>query len=202
MSQTPAIISWSGIFFYPSKEKKKKSANRFISCVWGTKLAGGGGYWRRSTDSSDAKIVSCNLRKVWNPAGIVLFLSLQLYCAVLCCAQSHPTLVIPWTVAHQAPLSVRFPQQEYWSGVPFPLPGDVVSLTAEEEKVFLEPLRVPDWVWTLNWQRLTGDTHTNVFNVNCKRHRSFITKWRWAEESEIWVCLSQIWWRGQSRRNT
>ena len=24
MSQTPAIISWSGIFFYPSKEKKKK----------------------------------------------------------------------------------------------------------------------------------------------------------------------------------
>ena len=34
-------------------------------------------------------------------------------------AQSCPTLAIPWTVAHQAPLSVGFPRQEYWCGVPF-----------------------------------------------------------------------------------
>ena len=31
----------------------------------------------------------------------------------------------PWTVAHQAPLSKRFSRQEYWSGVPFPPPGDL-----------------------------------------------------------------------------
>ena len=31
----------------------------------------------------------------------------------------------PWTVAHQAPLSMRFPRQEYWSGLPFPSPGDL-----------------------------------------------------------------------------
>ena len=31
--------------------------------------------------------------------------------------------VTPWTVAHQAPLSVGFPRQEYWSGLPFPSPG-------------------------------------------------------------------------------
>ena len=30
----------------------------------------------------------------------------------------------PWTVAHQAPLSMGFPRQEYWSGLPFPSPGD------------------------------------------------------------------------------
>ena len=29
----------------------------------------------------------------------------------------------PWTVAHQAPLSVGFSRQEYWSGLPFPPPG-------------------------------------------------------------------------------
>ena len=29
-----------------------------------------------------------------------------------------------WTMAHQAPLSVGFPRQEYWSGLPFPFPGD------------------------------------------------------------------------------
>ena len=31
----------------------------------------------------------------------------------------------PWTVAHQAPLSVRFSRQEYWSGLPFPSTGDL-----------------------------------------------------------------------------
>ena len=31
----------------------------------------------------------------------------------------------PWTVAHQAPLSMGFPRQEYWSGLPFPSLEDV-----------------------------------------------------------------------------
>ena len=30
---------------------------------------------------------------------------------------------VPWTVAHQVPLSMVFPRQEYWSGLPFPPPG-------------------------------------------------------------------------------
>ena len=30
---------------------------------------------------------------------------------------------IPWTVAHQAPVSMGFSRQEYWSGLPFPSPG-------------------------------------------------------------------------------
>ena len=34
-----------------------------------------------------------------------------------------PTLETPWTVARQAPLSVGFSRQEYWSGLPFPSPG-------------------------------------------------------------------------------
>ena len=33
------------------------------------------------------------------------------------------TLVTPWTLARQAPLSMGFPRQEYWSGLPFPFPG-------------------------------------------------------------------------------
>ena len=31
----------------------------------------------------------------------------------------------PWTVAHQALLSIGFSRQEYWSGLPFPTPGDL-----------------------------------------------------------------------------
>ena len=33
--------------------------------------------------------------------------------------------VTPWTVALQAPLSMGFPRQDYWSGLPFPSPGDL-----------------------------------------------------------------------------
>ena len=40
-------------------------------------------------------------------------------------AQLCPTLCDPWTVAHQAPLSVGFSSQEYWSGLPFPPAGDL-----------------------------------------------------------------------------
>ena len=46
----------------------------------------------------------------------------------VCCAQSpsHVQLfATPWTVAHQAPLSVEFFRQEYWSGLPLPPPGDL-----------------------------------------------------------------------------
>ena len=33
--------------------------------------------------------------------------------------------VTPWTIAHQALLSTEFSKQEYWSGLPFPSPGDL-----------------------------------------------------------------------------
>ena len=32
---------------------------------------------------------------------------------------------IPWTAADEAPLSMGFPGQEYWSGLPIPSPGDL-----------------------------------------------------------------------------
>ena len=44
-----------------------------------------------------------------------------------CClvAKSCLTLWDPWSVAYKAPLSLRFPGQEYWSGLPFLSPGDL-----------------------------------------------------------------------------
>ena len=36
--------------------------------------------------------------------------------------QSCPTLATPWTAAYQAPPSMGFSRQEYWSGVPLPSP--------------------------------------------------------------------------------
>ena len=43
------------------------------------------------------------------------------------CSVANPMLLcpIPWTVACQVPLTVGFPRQEYWSGLPFPSPGNL-----------------------------------------------------------------------------
>ena len=50
-------------------------------------------------------------------------------------AKSCLNLVTPWTVACQAPLSMGFSKQEYWSGLPFPPPGDLPGLGIEPESL-------------------------------------------------------------------
>ena len=40
-------------------------------------------------------------------------------------AKSCPALVTPWTIAREAPPSMGFSRQEYWSGLPFPSPGNL-----------------------------------------------------------------------------
>ena len=41
------------------------------------------------------------------------------------------TLVTPWTVTCQAPQSVGFSRQEYWSGLPFPSPGSPLNISSQ-----------------------------------------------------------------------
>ena len=60
----------------------------------------------------------------------MLALSCMCVCVCVCVcvrtrvrSQSHPTLCRPTTVAHQTPLSMGLPRQEYCSGLPFPSPG-------------------------------------------------------------------------------
>ena len=47
-------------------------------------------------------------------------------CVLSSCSRVWLFLTL-WTVAHQAPLSMGFPRQEYWSGLPCPSPGDLPS---------------------------------------------------------------------------
>ena len=53
------------------------------------------------------------------------------------------TFATPWTVAHQAPLSVRFPRQEYWSGFPFPSPGNLSDPGIEPASPILQANSLP-----------------------------------------------------------
>ena len=53
------------------------------------------------------------------------------------------TFGTPWTITHQAPLSMGFPRQEYWSGLPFPSPGDLPSPGTEPTSPALQADSLP-----------------------------------------------------------
>jgi len=64
-------------------------------------------------------------------------------CCVLSCFSRVQLFAAPWTVAHQAPLSMRFSRQEYWSGLPCTSPGDLPN--PEIEPVSLGLLCLLHW---------------------------------------------------------
>ena len=47
------------------------------------------------------------------------------------CVRVSGSACDPWAIAHQAPLFIGFPRQEYWSGLPFPTPGDLPAPVIE-----------------------------------------------------------------------
>ena len=84
----------------------------------------------------------------------------------------------PWTVACQAPLSIAFPKQEYWSGLPFPSPGHLLNPGIETMSPALqaffttEPPGKPTAV--INHHK-SGDTKEHKF-ILLKSWRSEIQK--------------------------
>ena len=58
-------------------------------------------------------------------------------------AKSCLTLVSPWTVANQVPLSIGFSRQEYWSELPFPSPGDLPNRGMEPGSPTLQAASLP-----------------------------------------------------------
>ena len=71
------------------------------------------------------------------------------YCSV---AKLCPTLQPPWTVAHQASLSMGFPRQECWSGLPFPSPGDLPDLGIELASLMSPVLVGGFFTTTTTWE--------------------------------------------------
>ena len=77
---------------------------------------------------------------------------------------------IPWTVAHQAPLSMGFLRQEYWSGLPFLSPGDLpdpgIEPTSPALLVDSLPIvchRESQMLYTWGWQ--TSSTEGQPINM-------------------------------------
>ena len=79
---------------------------------------------------------------------------------------SCPTLGDPWTVARQAPLSMGFSRQEYWSGLPCHPPGDLLDPGIAPRSLISPTLSgrffTSRWTWdleTLSFSPSTSHTH-------------------------------------------
>ena len=55
----------------------------------------------------------------------------------------HSLFSTPWTVTHEAPLSLEFSRQEYWNRLPFPSPGDLPDSGMELESPELKADSLP-----------------------------------------------------------
>ena len=83
-------------------------------------------------------------------------------CVYVCSSSSRVQLfVTPWTVAHQAPLSLEFSRLEYWNGLPFPTPRDLPDPKIEPGSPALQAVSLlfePPWK-PINLDRLNSSAH-------------------------------------------
>ena len=88
------------------------------------------------------------------------------YVCMLSCVQLFTT---PWTVAHQAHLSIGFSRQEYWSGLPFPTWGDLPNPGIEPMTLALQVDSLPS--------EPKGKLHEYVHHVSCPVLTESQTRW-------------------------
>ena len=98
------------------------------------------GVWVGASTLKETSLYEWGTQETWLWAGAIAralsrkrqgsSLLLQL-CVCVCVFSCVLFFVTPWAVAHQAPLSMGFSRQEYWSELPFPRPGDLPDLGTE-----------------------------------------------------------------------
>ena len=110
-----------------------------------------------------------------------------------CCRFSSEQLsATPWTVAHQAPLSVGFPRQEYQSGLPFPSPGDLPHTGIDPASLMSPALASSGRFFTTSttWEVL-GD-RTKCLEIS----RGHVEK-KVYREGEVLASQQELWGQGR-----
>ena len=107
----------------------------------------------------------------------------------------YPNLSTLWTIAHQVPLSMGFPRQECWSGLPFPSPGDLpnpgiqpVSLALAGGFFTAEPPRKPQDITNKNPQLLG-----NVIKLLSQFHLWNKCNWKYWERKRDFDHFTLYW---------
>ena len=82
----------------------------------------------------------------------------NIVCVCVCvCARMLscvPLFKTPWTITHQAPLSMGFSKQEYWSGLPFPTPGNLPDLGIEPTSLTSPALAGKFFTTNATWEAI------------------------------------------------
>ena len=126
---------------------------------------------------------SCNILWLWKESE-----------HVTCSVMSNSAT--PWTIAHQAPLSMGFSKQEYWSGFSFPSPGDLPEPGIEPTSTVLRQIL---YHWATRKAQLMLINFNNqaccerVYAMNIKSMDfGFWETWVWTETWQCGYLLSQF----------
>ena len=110
-----------------------------------------------------------------------------------CFVPSEP-LRFPWTVAHQAPLSMGFSRQEYWSGVLFPSPGNLPdprtepgSPAMQSGSVPYEPPGKPVWSFLVLFPEFKHRQEAVRPGLSVKA----VSHW-WKNTLKVWFCIGSL----------
>ena len=110
-----------------------------------------------------------------------------------------PDSVTPWTIAGQPPVSLGFPRQEYYSGVPFPSPGDLpdpgiepVSPALAGKLLTIEPPEKPKKVFS-ETQNSYKNSDLSLKEKKKKSLSGFLVHPKWFSVFVVVQSLSHIW---------
>ena len=81
---------------------------------------------------------------------------------MLSCFSCVQLCATPWTVAHQAPLSMEFSKQECWSGLPCPPPGDLSHLGIEPASLMSPALADKFFTTSSTWEALNLSDQSQI----------------------------------------
>ena len=107
----------------------------------------------------------------WFPLALVAacFLAFSVVTCFFMLVLSHVWLfATPWTVAHQDPLSMEVSRQEYWNGLPFPLPGDLPNPGMESTSLESPVLTGRFFTTRTTWETPGG--YLIQISLNCYLH--------------------------------
>ena len=87
--------------------------------------------------------------------------------------------MIPWTVSCLAPLSVGFSRQEYWSGLPFPSPGDLPNPGIKPGSPALQADSLPtEPLGKLMWTLKQSDSNELFYETEIDS---------WTQKANLWL---------------
>ena len=86
----------------------------------------------------------------------------KIYVCMLSCFSYFQLFATPWPVARQAPLSMGFSRQEYWSGLPCPSPGDLPDPGIEPASLRSPALAGGFFTISATWEAPSNIRHQNI----------------------------------------